>query len=153
VSRVIDFNNLNKQDLLYIGQRPWMEREAVLQGHSDVPRRIRAAQGLPVPPRMTAAPPRGKPVSVGSLPMEPINPPGWQIEGEPVEENEKELQEESEEDEDFEDDEDPEDDDETVDYSEWTVADLRSACAERGIPRGGNHSDLVVRLTQNDSKE
>jgi hypothetical protein len=38
-------------------------------------------------------------------------------------------------------------------YEDWNAADLKAECENRGLPKGGNKSDLIARLEEHDASE
>lgn len=70
-----------------------------------------------------------------------------------IEDREDDDEDEDEDDDEDGDDDDESDEDEEESYEDWSVADLRAECVERGLSKTGKKSDLVARLEENDEEE
>ena len=147
MSRKIDYNNLSQTDLLYIGQRDWLVREAVMQGYADVPARVAVAQGRAPRGRgkVTVAKPVGDPIDLGVLQDSPlvVEPPaseGTVVDGEQTVTVDAGA-------------EGDEQEEDWVDYPDWTTQELRDECKGRGIASTGNKESLIQRLRQSDASQ
>lgn len=131
MSRKIDYSDLSTRDLIYLGQRPWLVKEAVMQGFPDVPRRVDVAMGHAPKGRrpVTVQKPTGAPLMVEDVEDSPIIAEG-----------------------DESDDDTAQDVQEEVDYEEWTTSELREECSARNMSKTGARDVLIKRLREHDEK-
>ncbi len=128
MSRKIDYSDLSTRDLIYLGQRPWMVKEAVMQGFPDVPSRVDVAMGRAPKGRrpVTVQKPTGAPLTAQEVEDSPIVAEG-------DEQGDDTAQEE-------------------VDYEEWTTSELREECSARSMSKTGARDVLINRLREHDEK-
>lgn len=130
MTRPIDFSNLSHEDLMYIGQRPWMVGDAERQGHAGVARRVQLAlKGITDDGGggSTAGPKPGIAPDLGATDL---------LDDEPVEPSD-------------------EDEDDDPGYEDWTIPELRQELQEREIelPSGKYGKQELVKLLRDDDAE
>lgn len=153
MARELDLDNLSREDLMYMRQRPWLVADAVRRGYGDIPERIKEldSESTNVSEEDNGGSDNAESSAAGNVQGDPAGADGSDDGSDNGDDDDSDDSDSSDMDE--EEEEDEEEEDEDVDYDSWTVPELKEELKERNLSTDGKKDELIARLVKDDTKD